>query len=393
MLMFINFFLGSVYVEVQGSYVERFLNLCSKNGVGFWDMSRPAPDIIRIRVTVPNYRKLRAYAKKAMCHMHILSKSGLPFFTVKFKKRIALIVGLTVFLTIAWVLTSFIWVIDIRGYDQVDVSKLQELLRANGVYIGAYGPSVHIDELKNDILLNMPELSYVGVNLSGSHAEVQVRERALPPEMEASDEPVNIVAKRGGIITSVVVQSGTPEVQKGDTVTEGQLLASPYMTGRSGTTVVTRAKADIRARTWQTMTCKMPLETRLKTQTGRITQRKTLVLGGRRVKLFLKSGIPYAECDKIVQTSYLTLPGNLRLPIALETEEFREYESSDYLIPLETALEYMSERMESYLKLDEETQLLNKNFAAGLDGTVARVTMTAECEEAIGVEQMIPKGE
>ena len=261
MLGILNFFLGWVLIEVSGSYVERFLNLCAKNGIGFWGMDRLAPDLVRVRVTVSNYRKLKPYAKKSMCHIHIVSKHGIRFFTVRFKKRIALISGLLLFLSIAWVLTSFIWIIDISGCSPEKKADLEKYLRENGVYIGAYVPKINITELKNDILIKMPDLAYVGVNINGSHAYVNVRDRVNAPEVEVNeDQPCNIVARKGGIITSIVVTSGTQEVQKGDMVVEGQLLAGSYMTGRSGSTVVMRAKAQVRARTWHRVTSLLPMK-------------------------------------------------------------------------------------------------------------------------------------
>ena len=174
MLRVFNYFRGNVRVEVRGAYPERFLNICSKNHISFWDMTRNAPDIIQITVTVADYRRLREYAKKTMCKLHILNKTGLRFFTNRFKKRTALILGLAIFILSAWITTNFIWAVEISGYNDLDLIKLRECLKQNGVFVGAYSPLVKLDELKNDVLLNMPELSYIAVNISGSHAGVVV---------------------------------------------------------------------------------------------------------------------------------------------------------------------------------------------------------------------------
>jgi len=394
MLGIINFFLGWVIVEIRGAYVERFLNLCSENRIGFWDMERLSYELIRVRVKVRDYKRLRKYAKRAMCRLHIVSKHGLPFFTVRFKKRYALILGLVIFTGIAWVLTSFIWVIDISGCGEQREEMLKKALEKNGVYIGAYVPRINIAELKNDILIQIPDLSYVGVNIIGSRAEVEVRERVNPPGIENEhDAPSNIVARKGGIITSIVVQSGTQEVKAGDTVYEGQLLASCYMTGREGTTVAKRAKAHVRARTWYTVTSLLPMKCEFKTYTGRETVRRTLILSGRRLKLYGNSGIPYAECDKIIKRTVLTLPGQLRLPVTLEEERLREYVTEVGSLQPETALEYLSSNLENAIELEDDARVLDRRYTAGFKGSVARVTMTAECEEQIGVEQKIPKGE
>ena len=165
------------------------------------------------------------------------------------------------------------------------------------------------------------------------------------------------------------------------------------MTGRTGTTVTQPAKAQVRARTWYNLTSVLPLQTNFKMYTGREKSRYTLVFGKRRIKLYGNSGIPYAECDKIIKTTVLTLPGNIRLPIALETQRLCEYASQKGSIPPETALEYLSENLQDYPMLEEGAVVLERKYTAGFSGNVARVTMTAECEEYIGVEETIPKGE
>lgn len=392
MLKVYNYFRGNVRVEVRGAYPERFLNICSKNHIGFWDMTRSAPDIIHITVTVTDYRRLREYAKKSMCKLHIVRKTGLRFFTNRFKKRAALILGLIIFLLSAWITTSFIWVVEITGYSELDHAKLREYLKQNGVYVGAYSPHVKLDELKNDVLLNMPELSFITVNISGSQADVEVRKRIEPPEIISMDEPCNIIARRGGMINSIVVKSGTPAVKPGDVVYEGQLLAGGFMTGRSGHTISTHAIADITARTWYTIACKMPLDTQIKTHTGKIKKRNTLIIVGRRVKLFLNSRIPYEECDKIIKNTELALAESIILPLSLETETFSEYTLSDYRIPEETILEYMKKSMINYLPPAEDRENIGETFYASIENDAASVTMTAECLEDIGIKQLFPKG-
>jgi similar to stage IV sporulation protein len=388
LLGILNFFRGSVRVEVRGAYPERFLNICAVNRIGFWKMARVAPDILHITVTVSDFKRLRGYAKKTGCGLHILNKRGIRFFTNRFRKRAALIAGLMVFSVAAWILTSFIWVIDINGFVNLDIAGLREHLRENGVYIGAYSPGIKLDELKNDILIKMPELSFITVNIRGGHAGVEVRKREIPPEIQSKD-PCDIVARRAGIIASIVVKSGTPAVKPGDTVHAGQLLAGGYMTGRSGTTITTRADADVTARTWYTISSKMPLDTLVKTYTGEKTSRHTLIIGGRRIKLFLNSGISYKEYDKIVKNNRLTLSESIILPVSLETETFFEYTLSGYGIPEETALEYIKSSLPRYLPAAENRKIADEKYYAFVENGAACVTLTAECLEDIGIKQLI----
>ena len=56
----------------------------------------------------------------------------------------------------------------------------EEILRAleqNGVGIGTFSFSLDPEGLRNRVLLEIPELSWLTVNVSGCRATVQVRER------------------------------------------------------------------------------------------------------------------------------------------------------------------------------------------------------------------------
>ena len=393
MLSMLNILFGYVRITVCGAYPERFLNLLAQQGIAFWAMQRLELDRISICLPVADYLRIRPFARRAMCHPHIERKIGLPFFTRRFRKRAALLIGLAIFCSIAWVLTSFLWVIDIEGCRTVDSARIREVLRQNGVYPGAYAKSIDHEDMKNDVLLNIPELSFIAVNISGSHARVIVRERTPAPEILSHDTPSNIVAARPGIITAITVTSGTPEVQPGDAVTEGQLLASGYMTGRAGTTLQTRAIADVRARTWETLRAAMPADTRAKTYTGLRTRRRVLILGNLRINLSFGSGNPYAECDKIIKNVRLTLPGDLALPIALETQDFYEYSTAAVAVDQETLFAYISDRMEQYIALAQQDHIINRQQTNAVQRGAAVVTLTVECERTIGREQIIPKGE
>ena len=121
--------------------------------------------------------------------------------------------------------------------------------------------------------------------------------------------------------------------------------------------------------------------------------RRALVFGRSRINLSFNTGNPYAECDKIVKNVRLTLPGNLQLPIALETQVFYEYQTTQQTIDAETLFAYISERMEQYIQLSKNDKLLGKQFEKNMTNGAAIVTLTAECDQSIGREQIIPKGE
>ena len=65
---------------------------------------------------------------------------------------------------------------------------------------GCFWPGLETDLLRSRLLLELPELSWITVNVRGSRALVQVQERQEKPELAADGAPADLVAARDGLI-------------------------------------------------------------------------------------------------------------------------------------------------------------------------------------------------
>ena len=387
----INFFRGSVRINITCSYPERFFNLCARAGIEFWDMEMPSPGEIYITLPIKDFRRLPQIARKISCRIHIIEKSGLPFFSHKFRKRNMLIAGSIAFCLVAWVFMNFVWVIEINGFEGLDRAKLMRALSDCGVRIGAYIPRIDRASIRNDVLITMPELSYVYVNFKGSNATVTAKKRVMPPEILAEDIPCDIIADKDGQICDITVKTGTPEVIRGDAVTKGSLLVSGYMTGRAGATVITHADAEIKARIQKKISAKMMKKQSAKRYTGDEKTAWAIILFGKRIKLYFNSGISYMKCDKIIRKTDLALPGGMKLPIALEKSVYREYEAEETELRDEDAFEMLGDSLNLTLGITEDAEASDISFKTGTDDSFAYAEMRAECIEPIGIKKEILK--
>ncbi len=391
MQKFVNLFSGCVTIEVTGSYPERFLNLCARNGIKFWDMQICDIGVFRITLRAKSFLEIAPVAKKSMCRVHIISKGGFPFFSRRIKRRSILVAGCAMFCVAAWIFTGFVWTINIDGFEGLDEEKLRQRLQGEGLRIGAMHSSIDLEALRNNILIDMPELSYIYVNFSGAEAKVTARERKAPPEILPADVPCDIVADKDGIIHSITVKTGTPEVVRGETVVRGQLLASGYITGREGTTVITHADAEITAKTWKNISAKMPKKTMQKEFTGREKKCYTIILFGKRIKLYPNSRISYAKCDKIIKRNNLTVSRAITLPLSLECATYREFELREEAFREEQAFEIMGETLNECLSGGEVFEVVSTKLDTRADEKFAYAAIKAECIEKIGVKRKMLK--
>ncbi len=387
----VRFFTGSVRVEVRGAYPERFLNLCARNGIKFRNMETLDIGVFRIDMSPRDFLGIRTVSKKSMCSVHIVKKEGLPFLVRKVKKRTLLLAGCALFCVAAWIFTGFVWTIRLDGFEGLDEKLLLSYLEKEGLCVGARVSSIDVETLRNDILIQMPELSYIYVNFSGAEARVIAKARKKPPEILPEDEPCDIIADKDGIINSITVKTGTPEVVKGDTVTRGQILASGYITGREGTTVVTHADAEITIKTWQSASARMQKKYDKKSFTGREKNRYTIILFGNRIKLYPNSRISYAKCDKIIKTNNVTLSEKLKLPISLEKATYREFELLEESVTDECAYEIMGDTLAKKLSEKKDCEVVNTKLITSSDENFAYASLRAECVEKTGVKRKLLK--
>lgn len=390
MLSVVNFFRGYLEVEIVGPYPERFINICSQNGITFWNLNREDRDRLTARVRVLEIARLRELAQNALCEVRVLSQRGAPFFVWKFRKRYLFIAGFLFFALVLYFSSLRIWDIKVYGNHKVSEERILKNLREIGVGIGTSSSKIDPEFIENSMLLRIPELSWLTVNVRGSKAEVEVRERSDPPKIVDKKIPCNVVARRGGIITKLVVLDGSTQVEVGDTVTEGQLIASGVMDTVVGMRLV-HAMAQVEARTWYTINAKIPAKINIKEYTEEKILKTAVIIAGHRLNLYFNSSIPYERCDKIVKKTQLSLPGGYVLPITWVTENYLEYNTHQGQLDAEVAAYILRQGLKSRLEeMVPEGEILRTDYTLALDGSFYTMTLTAECLEDIAKTVEIP---
>ena len=286
-----------------------------------------------------------------------------------------------------WLVLSsvLIWDIRVSGNETVPKEEILRSLEKNGVRRGAWGLSVNGEDIRNHMLLDIPELSWAAVNVSGCRAEVQVRERRPAPALLDRKTPCNIVARRSGLVLDILALGGVPQVLRGMSVAEGQLLISGVEdTGTFGTRF-TAGLGRVEGRTWYTLTANVSLTGQAKRYTGAEKRLHSLIFGSHRIKFFANSSIDGVRCDKITIRTPVSILG-AALPITWETETVRFYETEPAALSQQERQEAVGAALEAYLHsiVDPYGEVKTSQTASRLRGDVLTVTLTAECREEIG---------
>lgn len=377
---------GSVLCEIRGAAPLRCLNALGEAGIEAKRAERADEFTLRLTLDERDYSAAAAIAARSQCELARISSRGGALLARRLRRRIALLTAAVVCFALLAAGSLFVWEIDISGCESVTEGEVRRALASAGVAEGSFWPAWDADAVKNHLLLEIPELAWAGVSVSGSRAEVRVRERIERPELASDGAPGSITAAASGIIERMEVYEGAPAVSVGDAVAVGETLVSGEMASAVGDTRYVRARAAVTARTYVELTASAPLKY------GRLLEADThsrwsLIIGSVRVNFFRGSSQTPPGCGKIIEEYPLAWEGVFRLPVTLVRETVIEYSAQEAEEDPALLEQRLAEALQSRLerRLEGRGEALSVHFTARESGGALYVTLRAECREDIAV--------
>ena len=199
----VNRLRGQVRIRVECAFPERVLNICAEHGLRFWDLRWESAVAFTFTLYRRDWKKLRRLSRRLDCQMEAVNWRGTPFFLGRLRHRYGLWVTLTVCVALLLCGSFFIWDFEIEGNEAISDIEILRALEKYDVGFGSFGYGVNSFRLRNDLMLELPELSYIAINVRGCRAYVQVRERIPAPEIISRRQPGNTVAARDALVTAV----------------------------------------------------------------------------------------------------------------------------------------------------------------------------------------------
>jgi Cell division septal protein len=371
-------------------FPERVMNLCGARGLSFWDVCWISPTEFTCEMSRRDWYALRQAAKNLDCTLTAERRAGVPFFLGRFRRRYVLLAGAAACAAALFFGSFFIWDFTIEGNTSVTDEEILRALQENGITIGTFGFSVDAEDLRNHVLLEIPQLSWITVNVSGCQAQVQVRERVPKPELADRRTPSNLVARRDGLVVQVRALEGEKCVLPGNSVEKGQILISGVRDTDTFGAQVTAGMGEVWARTWYRLTAQMPLRVEKKVYAQREQKRFALIFGTHRINLYGNSSHSGENYDKIATRTHLSFFG-VPLPVTMAEEVCRPYTVS----PAERSPAEAQKDGEALLKeylaalVEREGTVSSTLCSVRRQGDVLEVTLTAECREQIGVSSPV----
>lgn len=296
---------GAVNLRVGTPEPHGFLNMLLGAGIPFRS-AYLADDGLHLQVPVSGFRRLRPLVHGSGVRVHITGRGGLPFVLARILRRRPLLLTAVLMAAAIYVLSGFVWFVEVQGADRVPVQEVLDVARRLGLAPGVRRSVLTTGALGRELPLLLPEVSWAGVNLYGTLAVIDVVERVRPaPAFEQAAAPGDVVATEGGVVAAVTVLNGQALVHPGERVRQGQILIAGVATmpvartrqsGPEGMREVrVHASGVVLVRRWYAAYAQVARRVEVTTPTGRASTRLALVVGSRTLSLMGWWRVPFAH--------------------------------------------------------------------------------------------------
>lgn len=214
---------GTIIVEVEGFFIERFMNLCKTQSVDIQDIKYITAGLITFKTNSNNFNDIKRVASKTKCKARIKKKKGIYFILFRYKKR-RMFFFLFLFIILALItLSTFVLKINITGNNSVSDEKILGILKKADVYIGKN--RLFIDERKagNMLRTELYDIAWVGIDIKGTNVNVEIVEKTLIDEDTNKNAVGNIISNKSGIITKIIAENGTAKLLTGSYIEKGMV--------------------------------------------------------------------------------------------------------------------------------------------------------------------------
>lgn len=390
-----NYFRGYVNIKVEGLALERFINMCIAKGIYLWDIRRINYTTLEAKISIEGFKELRKIVRRAGCRVSINRKNGYPFWIHKLKKRKMLLAGAFFCFLILIFSSTFIFSVEVVGNEKLEKNQLLSSLQNLGLRPGANRYFLNLKDIETQLILDTEEIAWVGIEITGIKARVEVVEKILAPDKIHKDIPCNVVAAKNGVIEKIIARNGDAVINEGDVVVKGDILISgvvkrEYMEDN----MLVHSYGEVYARTYyETSESKSLIETK-KEKTGEKLVKKKFNIGSLELSLN-NTDIPYNNYIVEKKSKKPFQWRNKGLPVEIITEEY--YEVNQFESRIDENQAKSDIHKEAIDKLLEEipldAEILNTQIDFTIQNDVLYGKVIIEALENIAEQKILQMGD
>ena len=325
-------------IRIVASEPEKTLSKLLSANIELWDIYFQDQLTVILTINNQDMTVVTNVIQNSGASCKIFQHVGVLWMLESIMKRWVLICGILLFFI------SVLWIPNRLFSENLILSALE----SRGIFFGTKASEIRNEEIKNYLLSTIPQLQWVGLEIDGCCAVVNVRERNKQEEILSGKlQGANIVAAKDAVITKVTVERGSQLCQVGDSVQEGNVIVSGY-TDCGIKVIAEKAEAEIFGHTIEEKTFVLPIFTGRSSSSVNKLHCYKLRIGKKVINLCNHSGISDATCVKMYLEKYWTLPGGFRLPVSII--QIRYFQPEVISVNQENAYTWLEEFARSYMR-------------------------------------------
>lgn len=387
------FLAGSVSIVVEGFFIERFLNICRNKKIFLQDLHRENNTYIKAKILKSDFKEIARIAKKTKCKLKIEKKSGVPFFINKYRKRKIFAVAILVIAIFIFIMTKFIWNIEVFGNEKISSEEIIGLVNEYGIKTGKLKSNIDTEKISTAIRLERKDISWIGITVKGTNAIITIEEITEKPEIVDKNEICNIVSSKDATISKIVVQNGTARVAEGDEVKAGDILVEGIMEGEHTGIRQVHAEADVFGKNCYEKEKKEEFIQNETIKTGNEEKKSEICINNFKIN-FNKGVSKFENYDTIITSQKVKLFSNFYLPIEIKkitnielVNEPKTYTEEELKLKIEKEIDKELENEYEISKYEDKYK--KRDVEVNPENNGLKVKVIYEIQEDIGIKKNV----
>lgn len=393
--MFTEYIKGMLMISVEGVNLERFINKCNAERVPLYNVTRDGYDRIFCRIRYGDLKQIFALNRQTRCRIRIKGRWGLKFWLHRVGRRKAFVIGAAMFVVFLFVLSSAIWRIDVSGTNRLTATRVLEVVRSAGATVGSFKSGIDVNEIQKVIKKELKDVDWVIVEFKGVVMDIRVVETVIGVTRD-DQSPTSIISEVNGEIIKISALRGDKMVQKGSTVSPGQVLISGIYDRlqTDGYYKIENSSGSITARVKYQGSASIDInDIEKRSYTGNIEVVRELWLFG--IKLFGKN-TSFDNYDEQVNEYDLSLIGRM-FPIKAIRRTYKEYtlknESELYSLAQAKVMTKAYNDAKRLIPIGAEIESQSIEYSYDSQNGILNATTLVTAIHTIGVSQSIPQAD
>ena len=361
--LLVRLLMGYVRIEVEGYYIERFINICTNRKILIWNLKREKGVKLYLNIGINDFKNISDILKKTNCKVRILKKRGIPFLLNRYKKRKIFVILLVIMMFTIYASSRYIWNIDITVKNNLQIDNLEEDLESLGVKKGVKKDEIDTNKIINELRLKRDDIAWIGIDIEGTSIKINIVKADKSPDIVKNTDYCNIIASKSGVIQKIVAQNGTAVVKIGDEVQKGDILIAGYMEGKYTDTRYVHSLGEVKAIVTYEETKEIRFNQDIYNYTGNEEKKYEISINNWKIKLHRKNS-KFELYETKIENKDVKLFGKYYLPLEIIQITNREQIKESKVYSREEAIDLGKDILSSELeqKIEKKEDIVDKKM-------------------------------